>query len=115
MEGEKQPVARPLRRQLVRGEPRQISGWTLTPVARMVSYTRGRGTLRQRDLSGWAVGMVRVVPLGVIAEAGGQEEWVAVYDVTTSVLGRLMLAAAAVTLFLTAVRQLARRQRQAAS
>lgn len=115
MQNEKQPAARPLRRQTVRGEPRQISGWTLTPVARVTSYTRGRGTLRRHSISGWAAGLVRVTPLGVRAESGKRQEWVTVHDATASALGRMMLAAAAVILFLAAVRWLARWWRRAVS
>lgn len=111
MRDEKQPGARPLRTRVVRGESSQIAGWTLTPIARVTTYTRGRGTLRRDTISGWAAGMVRITPLGVRAKAGGRQEWVPVHDVTTTVLGRLLLAAAAATLFLAAVRRLARQRR----
>lgn len=115
MEGRKQPASGPFRRQIVRGEPLHIAGKTLTPVARLVAFARGRGTLRSRSLSGWAMGLVRVVPLGMVAEVDGREEWVAVHDATASALRRLLLIAAAATLFLAAVRRLAGRCRQPAS
>jgi hypothetical protein len=108
MEGEKQPLPKPFRWQTVRGEPRTVAGRRLTPVARLISYSRGRGTLRQRSLSGWALGFVRVMPLGVVVETGGQEEWVPVHDATAAALRRTVLIAAAITLLLAAVRQLAR-------
>ncbi len=112
MEGEKQPLPKPFRWQTVRGEPRTVAGHRLTPVARLISYSRGHGTLRQQSISGWALGFVRVVPLGVVVEASGQEEWVAVHDATASALRRMMLTTAAITLVLAAVRQLARGRRQ---
>jgi hypothetical protein len=111
MQAEKQPAARPLRTRVVRGEPSQIVGWTLTPVARVTTYTRGRGTLHRDTISGWAAGMVRITPLGVRARTGDRQEWIPVHDVTASVLTRLALAGAAATLFLAAVRRLVRRRR----
>jgi hypothetical protein len=112
MQAEKQPAAGPLRTQIVRGEPRQIAGWRLTPVARVTSYARGRGTLRRQTISGWAAGMVRVTPIGVWARGDDRQEWVPVQDVTALVLARLALAAAAVSLCLAAVRWLARHPRR---
>ncbi len=107
MEGEKQPFPKPFRWQTVRGEPRTVAGRRLTPVARLISYSRGRGTLRQRSLSGWALGFVRVVPLGVVVETDGQKEWIPVRDATAAALRRIVMIAAAITLLLAAVRQLA--------
>jgi hypothetical protein len=115
MEGRKQSASGPFRRQIVRGEPLYIAGKTLTPVARLVAFACGRGTLRSRSLSGWATGLVRVAPLGMVAEVDGREEWVAVHDATASALCRLLLIAAAATLFLSVVRRLASRRRQPAS
>lgn len=109
MKGERQAALRPLRQQVIHGNAQQIAGWTVTPVARLISYARGRGTLRQRAISGWALGHVRIVPLGMLAEADGQEQWVATHDATTEMLGRMALAALATTLFLAAMRRLARR------
>jgi hypothetical protein len=111
MEGEKQPLSKPFRWQTVHGEPRTVAGRRLTPVARLVSYGRARGTLRQDSISGWALGFVRVVPLGVVVEAGGQEKWVAVHNATASALRSMVLAAIAITLFLAGVRRFARRRR----
>lgn len=111
MEGRKRPLSKPFRWQTVHGEPRTVAGRKLTPVARLVSYGHGRGTLGQNSLSGWALGFVRVTPLGVVVEAGGQEEWVAVQDATASALRGMVLAAAAITLLLVAVRRVARRCR----
>jgi hypothetical protein len=108
MEGEIQASTGPFRWQTVRGEPRTVAGRRLTPVARLISYSRGRGTLRRRRLSGWALGFVRVVPLGVVVEAGGQEEWVPVHSATESALRRIVLAAAAITLLLAIVRRFVR-------
>jgi hypothetical protein len=108
MEGEKQPLSKPFRWQTVHGEPRTIAGRRLTPVARLVSYGRGQGTLRQNRLSGWALGFVRVEPLGVVVEAGGQEEWVAVHNASASALRRIVLAAAAITLLSAGLRRFAR-------
>ena len=114
MEGEKQPLPKPYRWQTVRGEPRTVAGHRLIPVARLISYSCGRGTLRQQSISGWALGFVRIMPLGVVVEHGGQEEWIAVRDATASALRRMMLTTAAITLLLAAVRQLARGRRQPA-
>ena len=108
MEGEKQPLPKPFRWQTVRGEPRTVAGRRLTPVARLISYSRGRGTLRHDSISGWALGCVRVLPLGVVVETGGQEGWIPVRDATAAALSRMVTVAAAITLLLAAVRQLAR-------
>ncbi len=115
MERKEQPLPRPYRRQVVRGEPYYVAGRTLIPVARLVSYARGRGTLRQHGFSGWAWGFARVMPLGIVVEANGREEWIAVHDNTGSALRRMALAGLAITLFLATVRRLARRCCQPAS
>jgi hypothetical protein len=114
MEGRKKPISEPFRWQTIRGEPRTIAGHRLTPVARLVSFSRGRGTLGQNSLSGWALGFVRVIPLGVVVEADDQEEWVAVQNATASALRGMMLAAAAITLLLAVVRRVAPRRPQPA-
>lgn len=114
MADDNQARPKPFRWQTVHGEPRTIAGRRLTPVARVVSYGRGRGTLGQDNVSGWALGFVRVVPLGVLAEADGQEEWVPVHNATASALRRMVLAAFATSLVLAAVRWFARWRRPSA-
>ena len=115
MEGQKPSPPTPFLWRTVQGEPCTVAGRTLTPVARVISYGRGRGTLRQDSISGWATGFVRVKPLGMMVEADGQEEWVAVYNSTASALRRMVLAGAAITLLLAVMRRLARRCRQPAT
>lgn len=114
MEVEQQLSSKPFRWQTIHGEPRSVAGRRLTPVARLVSYGRGRGTVRQNRVSGWALGFVRVIPLGVVVEADGQEEWVALHSTTAAALRRMALAAAILTLLLAGVRRLARWRHQAA-
>ena len=114
MEGKKQPLSKPFRWQTIHGEPRTVAGHRLTPVARLVSFARGRGTLRQSNVSGWGLGFVRVRPQGVVVESGGQEDWVAVHDATASALRRMLFMAATITLLLAAVRRFARWRRQPA-
>jgi hypothetical protein len=115
MEGKEQRIPRPYRRQVVRGEPYNVAGRSLTPLARLVSYARGRGTLHQDRLSGWALGLVRVMPLGMLVETNAREEWIPVHDATAPALHRMALAAAGITLFLAGMRYLARRHRQPTS
>jgi hypothetical protein len=102
----------PWRVATVRGEPFQVAGYKLTPVARVLTYAVGQGTLRARSMSGWAAGLVRVKPLTVIAERDGRERRIALVGATTGVLVSMLTAGIVITLLLWAVRLLAHRGRR---
>ncbi|MBN1657512.1 MAG: hypothetical protein JXA93_03875 [Anaerolineae bacterium] len=96
----------PWRVATVRGEPYDIAGYNLTPVARVLTYAAGRGTLRARSMSGWAAGLVHVRPVAVVAERDGRTRRIALAGRNRGALGTMVAAGAIITLLLWAVRLL---------
>jgi hypothetical protein len=99
----------------VRGEPYLVGGHKLTPVTRIVSLAKASGTIGKDQVSGWAGGFVRVIPVAILEETGGKEREIAIYDATAATLQRLVAVALAITFFFTTVRWWVRRWRQAHS
>ncbi len=97
----------------VRGEPYQIGGHTLIPVARIVSWGKAKGRIGHSQFGGWGGGFTRVTPLAVLEQTPEGEQCVALIDGTTLALRKLLVAAAAITLGFTAIRWAVRRWRQA--
>ena len=96
----------------VRGEPYDVAGYKLTPVARLLTYTMGQGTLRANSVSGWGAGMVRVRPLAIIAEQDGRRQRIRLIGATNAALRTMLAVGVAITLLSWAVRLLARRDRR---
>lgn len=101
-----------VRVQTVRGEPFEVRGRRLIPVARVVSLGRARGTVGTHHLGGWGWGLASVKPLSMIVEtpSSGYIMTVALRDGTSRALWGLYAAAVGATLLLAAVRWLARKQ-----
>ncbi|MGD8627192.1 MAG: hypothetical protein PVF47_14965 [Anaerolineae bacterium] len=104
-------TGKPLRVETVRGKAYQIAGKRLTPVARAISFGRGRGTLRLDRVEGWGLGFARISPRAVIVESEEGETYLPLVDVTAEALRGMALAAVALTLALALVRWVARRRR----
>lgn len=111
MSCDKSARQRRLRIETVRGQPYSVGGRTLTPVARVVSFRRARGTIGRERIGGWGVAYARITPLAVVEESAGGERRVAIRDATTGALARLLAGAVAVLLFFQLIRRLARRAR----
>ncbi len=103
-------ASRLVRVRTVRGEPYEVRGRRLIPLARMVSLGRARATIGTHRLEGWGWGLAYVKPLSMIVDTPGGVRLakVAVRDGTTRALVRMYLAAVALTLLFAAVRWLAR-------
>jgi hypothetical protein len=115
MAGEHYAPNRHFRIQTVRGEPYHISGRKLTPLARVVSFGRARGTVGTRQLSGWGLGFSGIIPLAVLEESDGGEGRITVTDSTAAALRRMFAAAVALTVILVAIRCLVRARRLASA
>ncbi len=85
----------PFRVETVKGRAVTVFDRTLTPVARVVSGVRHRGTIRDSSLEGrgWGVALVR--PVAAIETRDGVERVLPVDDVTRKLLGRMALVALA--------------------
>jgi hypothetical protein len=94
----------------VRGEPYQVHGRRLVPVARVLSLGKARATIGTRGLEGLGWGLAYVKPVALIEETPGGERLrrVVVRDGTARALLGMYLAALGITLLFTAVRWLAR-------
>jgi hypothetical protein len=100
----------PLRTREVHGEPYQIKGRTLVPVARIVSYGQAKGLIGKDRVSGRAAGFVSTSPLAVELETADGKRRVAIKDSTTATLGGMILAGAVMTVLLAAIRRLGRQR-----
>jgi hypothetical protein len=93
----------------VHGEPYEVGGRRLIPVARLTSFGKARATIGTRQVSGWGGGFVQVTPLAVVEETPEGERCIAIADRTSRAMGGLVLGAAAIVLFFGLIRWLARR------
>jgi len=62
----------PFRAETVQGEPWEVAGWRLTPVARLISFGRAKATIGTKEIGGWGAGVVRITPVAVRAESAGE-------------------------------------------
>ncbi|HSJ55490.1 MAG TPA: hypothetical protein VLC52_17240 [Anaerolineae bacterium] len=113
MQGAMPGATSPLVRvQTVRGEPYEVRGRRLVPLARVVTLGRARATIGTHRLEGRGWGLAYVKPLAVIEETPGGERLgrVAVRDGTARALVGMYVAALGITLLFAAVRWLAGRR-----
>ena len=82
----------------VRGTPIHALDRTLVPVARVISATRHRATIRERAIEGRGSAIVRVRPLHVIEAHGDSNTVVPILDVTAHIIAAMVLAATGVAL-----------------
>ena len=93
----------------VRGEPYEVDGRRLIPVARLASFGKARATIGTRQVSGWGGGFVQVTPLAVVEETPEGERRIDIADRTSRAVLNLVLGAVAIVLALGLIRWLAGR------
>jgi hypothetical protein len=86
----------PYRVETVRGTEIRASGRTLVPVARIVSATSHRATVRQHAVEARGAGIARVRPLHLIELQGDHGVVLPIEDLTARTIAAMLLAAAAV-------------------
>ena len=103
--------ARPslFRVRIIHGEPYEVGGHTLIPVARVVSMGKARGNVGTSQISGWAGGFARIVPVAILARTEEGDRRIAVVDATRNLVGVLVAVGLISTLILAIVRRIARR------
>lgn len=84
----------PITIERVRGTRIEFYGRTLTPVARVVSAIRHRGTIKETGIEGRGGGVAFVIPLEVVEEYNGQVRILPIKDATCSVLRQMAIVAA---------------------
>ena len=87
----------PFRVETVKGHTVAVFDRTLTPVARVASWVKHRGTIRKASLEGKGWGVAWVRPVAVIETRDGHERVLLVDDVTHKLLGRMALVALAIS------------------
>ena len=88
----------PYRLETIRGTPIRVLGRTLVPVARVVSATRHRATIREHAVGGRGSGYVHVQPLHVIEMRGDRDLILPIRDLTARTVAPMVLAAAVISL-----------------
>ena len=92
--------------EMVHGEPYEVSGRRLTPVARITSFGKAKATIGAKQVSGWSGGFVQVTPLAVVEETPEGERRIAIADRTSQAMWNLAVGAAAIVLVLGLIRRL---------
>ena len=87
----------PFRVETAKGHTVAVFDRTLTPVARVVSGVRHRGTIRKANLEGKGWGVALIQPVAVIEARDGVERILPLDDVTHKLLGRMALVALAIS------------------
>ncbi len=105
-------VPRLFRTETVRGEPYDVGGRVLAPEARILSFAKGRGTVRREGIGGWMFGYTRVSPLAVVEDTGGGLRRIKVVDTTSDAVAALLAVSVVMTFFFGSVRWVARRVRR---
>ena len=97
---------RRFRVEMVYGEPYEMDGRRLIPVARIRSFGRAKATIGTRRVGGWGGGFVQVTPVAVVEETPEGERPIAIADRTSQVMWSLVLGAGAVLLLSALIRWL---------
>ncbi|MBN1934973.1 MAG: hypothetical protein JW934_09930 [Anaerolineae bacterium] len=86
----------PIRLSVVYGEPIQMRGRTLTPVARVISGGSYAGTVREHGIEGrgWAAQIIR--PIKVIEERDGEARTLVIPDITRKALSKMAIVSVAI-------------------
>lgn len=100
----------PFRMKTAQGEPYHVDGRTLTPVARVVSYGKAKGTIGTNQIGGWGFGFANVIPRAVVEKTDDGERTIAIVDVTAEALRDMFITALAVMAVFTAIRWAVRRR-----
>ena len=79
------------------GTPISVYGRTLTPVCRVVSRLRRRGTIEMARVEASGGGVVIAKPVGVMEEQNGEVHMLPIRDVTGSILRRMTWMGVAVS------------------
>ena len=92
----------------VQGQPYYVGGRKLVPVVRIVSFGKARATVGTRRMGGWGSGFVWIKPLALLVETPEGERRISIADGTATAMRGTFGVAATITLFLVAIRWLAR-------
>lgn len=84
----------PVTVETMRGKPIPVLDRTITPVVRLVSATRHRGTIRKAQVEGEAWGVVLTRPVAIVEEWRGAARVLDIPDVTRRVLVSMALVGA---------------------
>ena len=93
----------------VHGEPYEVGGRRLIPVARITSYGKARATIGTKQVSGLGGRFVQVTPLAVVDETPEGERRIDIADRTSRAMLNLVLGAVVTVLVLGLIRWLAGR------
>lgn len=113
MAGDDKARPGPFRIETVQGEPYHVDGRTLTPVARVVSYGKAKGTIGTNQIGGWGFGFARVIPQAVLEKTDDGERAIAIVDITAEALRGMFVTALAITVVFAAIRWVVHRRHRA--
>ena len=110
-DGERGPAKGPFRIATIHGEPYDIAGRRLTPVARSISFGKARAHVGSSHVGGWGGGFVQITPVAVIEETLEGSRRISITDATARALWGMLAAGVLAALLFASIRRLAARWR----
>ena len=108
----KQPEANGrLRVETVYGEPYEVGGRRLIPVARITSFGKAKATIGTKQVSGWGGGFTQVTPLALVEDTPEGEHRIAVTDGEAQAIRKMVVGSAVMVLLFELIRRLAGNRR----
>ena len=96
----------------IQGEPIVISEKELTPVARVVSFVKRSGTIREKTITGGGGGFVRIEPIAIMETSPAGTRRLSVHDETRRALAGMVAAALILPIILELAARLIEQPRQ---
>ena len=115
-EAQEEPAEQPepngrLRVEMVYGEPYEVGGRRLIPMARITSFGKAKATIGTKQVSGWGGGFVQVTPLALVEETPEGEHRIAVTDGEAQAIRKMVVGSAVMVLLFELIRRLAGNRR----
>ena len=111
-DGERGTAREPFRIATIHGEPYDIAGRRLIPIARSVSFGKARAHVGSSHVGGWGTGFVQITPVAIIEEGPEGNRRISITDATTRALWGMLAAGVVAALLFASLRRLAVRWRQ---
>jgi len=110
-EAQEEPAEQPepngrLRVETVYGEPYEVGGRRLVPIARITSFGKAKATIGTKQVSGWGGGFVQVTPLALVEETPEGESRIAITDGESQAVRNMVLGSMVMVLLFGLIRRL---------
>ncbi len=95
-----------LRVETVYGEPYEVGGRRLVPMARITSFGKAKATIGTKQVSGWGGGFVQVTPLALVEETPEGERRIAITNGASQAVRNMVVGSVVMVLLFELIRRL---------